>query len=145
MKINSSAFASSESIPKSFTCDGGGKFPPLSILDIPSGTKSLALVVDDPDAPMGTFTHYLLWNITPDSSELSGDELPPGAVSGTNSSGKPGYYPPCPPSGRHRYYFKVYALDIILDLPDSTRKGQLEKEMQGHVLGFSELIGVYGR
>ena len=110
MKITSSAFQEGGNIPSKFTCDGGDSSPPLQIAEIPSSAKSLALVVDDPDAPSGLFTHWIVWNISPQTNGIAEGSTPKG-VQGTNDFGKAGYGGPCPPSGTHRYYVKIFALD----------------------------------
>jgi Raf kinase inhibitor-like YbhB/YbcL family protein len=144
MKITSSAFQEGASIPSKFTCDGGDTSPPLQLADIPSGSKSLALIVDDPDAPSGLFTHWAVWNIPPQTSAVGEGSAPKG-MQGTNDFGKSGYGGPCPPSGTHRYYFKIFALDRELDLPFGAKRGQLDAAMKGHVLAQSELMGRYSR
>ena len=144
MKITSSAFQEGAEIPSKFTCDGADTSPPLQIADIPSEAKSLALIVDDPDAPSGLFTHWLVWNIPPQTSSVREGSAPKG-VQGTNDFGKSGYGGPCPPSGTHRYYFKVFALDRELDLPFGAKRGQLDAAMKGHVVAQGDLIGRYSR
>jgi len=145
MEILSLAFKSSELIPGKYTCDGEDINPPLQIKNMPDGTKSLALIIDDPDAPRGVWTHWLVWNINPEIKEISENFVPNGAIQGTTSFRKVGYDGPCPPSGIHRYFFKVYALDIMLNLPFSADALQLETIMKGHILGNAELMGKYGR
>lgn len=144
MKITSSAFQEGAEIPSKFTCDGADTSPPLQIADIPSEAKSLVLVVDDPDAPSGLFTHWTFWNIPPQTSAVGEGSAPKG-VQGTNDFGKSGYGGPCPPSGTHRYYFKIFALDRELDLPSGAKRGQLDAAMKGHVVAQGELIGRYSR
>src|SRR5213594_502754 len=144
MKITSSAFQERANIPSKFTCDGGDTSPPLQIADVPSGAKSLALIVDDPDAPSGLFTHWTVWNISPQTSAIGEGSTPQG-VQGTNDFGKSGYGGPCPPSGTHRYYFKIFALDRELDLPFGTKRGQLDAAMRAHVVAQGELMGRYSR
>ena len=150
MEIKSSAFGHNEIIPKLYTCDDKDISPPLSWSDLPDKTKSLALICDDPDAPMGTWVHWVIYNIRPKPNELpakvlSQEKTPFGAYQGINSWGKIGYGGPCPPSGTHRYFFKLYALDEILALPDKPTKEQLEKAVKDHVLEKAELIGKYKR
>jgi Raf kinase inhibitor-like YbhB/YbcL family protein len=140
MKITSSAFQEGANIPSQFTCDGAGTSPPLQIADIPSEAKSLALIVDDPDAPSGLFTHWMVWNIPPQTSAVGEGNTPKG-VQGTNDFGKSGYGGPCPPSGTHRYYFKIFALDRELDLPFGAKRGQVDAAMKGHVVAQGELMG----
>jgi len=144
MKITSSAFQEGAEIPSKFTCDGADTSPPLQIADIPSEAKSLALIVDDPDAPSGLFTHWLVWNIPPQTGSVREGSAPKGAQ-GANDFGKSGYGGPCPPSGTHRYYFKVFALDRELDLPSGAKRGQLDAAMKGHVVAQGDLIGRYSR
>ncbi len=144
MRITSSAFQEGASTPSKFTCDGAGTSPPLQIADVPSGAKSLALIVDDPDAPSGLFTHWTVWNISPQTSTIGEGSTPQG-VQGTNDFGKSGYGGPCPPSGTHRYYFKIFALDRELDLPSGAKRGQLDAAMKGHVVAQGELMGRYSR
>jgi len=144
MKITSSAFQEGGNIPSRFTCDGGDTSPPLQITEVPSGAKSLALVVDDPDAPSGLFTHWMFWNISPQNNTIAEGSTPKG-VQGTNDFGKSGYGGPCPPSGTHRYYFKIFALDRELESPAGTKRSQLDAAMKGHVVAQGELIGRYSR
>jgi Raf kinase inhibitor-like YbhB/YbcL family protein len=144
MKITSSAFQEGGNIPSKFTCDGGDTSPPLQITDVPSGAKNLVLIVDDPDAPNGLFTHWVVWNISPQTNTIAEGTAPKG-VYGTNDFGKSGYGGPCPPSGTHRYYYKIFALDRELDLPAGTKRSQLDSEMKGHVVAQGELMGRYSR
>jgi Raf kinase inhibitor-like YbhB/YbcL family protein len=144
MKITSSAFQEGGNIPSKFSCDGADTSPPLQIADVPSGAKSLVLIVDDPDAPSGLFTHWTAWNISPQTSTIA-EGSPPKGVQGTNDFGKSGYGGPCPPSGTHRYYFKIFALDRELDLPSGAKRGQLDAAMKGHVIAQGELMGRYSR
>ena len=144
MKITSSAFQQGGNIPSKFSCDGANTSPPLEIGDVPSGAKSLVLIVDDPDAPSGLFTHWAVWNISPQTSTIAEGSTPKG-VQGTNDFGKSGYGGPCPPSGTHRYYFKIFALDQELDLPFGAKRGQLDTAIKGHVIAQGELMGRYSR
>jgi Raf kinase inhibitor-like YbhB/YbcL family protein len=144
MKITSSAFQEGGNIPSKFTCDGGDSSPPLQIAEIPSGAKSLVLVVDDPDAPSGLFTHWIVWNISPQTNAIAEGSAPKG-VQGTSDFGKSDYGGPCPPSGTHRYYFKIFALDRELNLPSGTKRNQLDAAMKGHVVAQGELMGRYSR
>jgi Raf kinase inhibitor-like YbhB/YbcL family protein len=144
MKITSSAFQEGADIPSKFTCDGADTSPALQVADVPSGAKSLALIVDDPDAPSGLFTHWIVWNISPQTSTIEEGSAPKG-VQGTNDFGKSGYGGPCPPSGTHRYYFKIFALDRELDLPAGTKRSQLDAAMKGHVVAEGQLMGRYAR
>jgi len=144
MKIISSAFQQGGNIPSKFSCDGANANPPLQISDVPPEAKSLVLIVDDPDAPSGLFTHWAVWNISPQSSTIPEGSTPKG-VQGTNDFGKSGYGGPCPPSGAHRYYFKIFALDRELDLPSGAKRSQLDAAMKGHVVAQGELMGRYAR
>ena len=144
MKITSSAFQEGGNIPSKFTCDGSDTSPPLRITGVPSEAKSLVLIADDPDAPGGLFTHWLIWNIPPQTNSISEGSAPKG-VHGTNDFGKPGYKGPCPPPGTHRYSFKIYALDRELDLRAGAKRSQLDAAMKGHVIAQGELLGRYAR
>jgi len=144
MKITSSAFQQGGNIPSKFTCDGANTNPPLQISDVPPEAKSLVLIVDDPDAPSGLFTHWAIWNISPQTSTIAEGSTPKG-VQATNDFGRSGYGGPCPPSGTHRYYFKIFALDRELDLPFGAKRSQLDAAMKGHVVGQGELMGRYSR
>jgi len=144
MKITSSAFQEGGNIPSKFSCDGADASPSLQIADVPSPAKSLVLIIDEPDAPSGLFTHWTAWNISPQTSTIA-EGSPPKGVQGTNDFGKSGYGGPCPPSGTHRYYFKIFALDRELDLPSGAKRGQLDAAMKGHVIAQGELMGRYSR
>jgi Raf kinase inhibitor-like YbhB/YbcL family protein len=144
MKITSSAFQQGANIPSKFSCDGANTSPPLQISDVPSEAKSLVLIVDDPDAPSGLFTHWAVWNISPQTSTIGEGSTPKG-VQGTNDFGRSGYGGPCPPSGTHRYYFKIFGLDRDLDLPFGAKRSQLDAAMKGHVIAQGELMGRYSR
>ena len=144
MQITSSAFQQGGNIPAKFTCDGSDTSPPLQITGIPSETKSLVLIADDPDAPGGLFTHWLVWNIAPQTSSVAEGSAAKG-VQGTNDFGNSGYRGPCPPPGVHRYSFKVFALDRELDLRSGAKRSQLDAAMKGHVIGQGELMGRYSR
>ena len=144
MKITSSAFNEGGSIPSKFTCDGSDTSPPLQVTSVPPGAKSFVLIVDDPDAPGGLFTHWLVWNIAPQTNSIAEGTAPKG-VHGTNDFGKSGYGGPCPPSGTHRYLFKIFALDRELDLRSGARRSQVDAAMKGHVVARGELIGRYSR
>ena len=144
MKLTSSAFQNNAQIPSEYTCDGKNLSPPLSISDVPSNAKSLVLINDDPDAPVGTWDHWIVFNINPSTKEIPKGEEPQGTA-GKNSWGKKGYGGPYPPSGTHRYFFKLYALDAMLNLPQGTAKKDLERAMQGHIIGQAQLIGNYKR
>ncbi len=144
MKIVSSAFQDNQKIPPKYTCDGEDISPPLEISDVPRGSKSLVLIVEDPDAPGGTFDHWLVWNISPSAFIEEGAFLK-GAVEGVNSFGKKSYGGPCPPSGLHHYRFKVYALNTTLDLSPSVGKEEVLGAIEGCVLAEAELTGLYQR
>lgn len=144
MKIESSAFKHNEKIPAKYTCDGENISPPLAISEVPGNAKSLVLIVHDPDAPAGTWVHWNVWNIPPQTKEVREGGVPQG-IEGATSFNKPGYGGPCPPSGTHRYFFKLYALDTMLDLPSSAMKGEIEKSMTGHIIAYHEFIGLYER
>jgi hypothetical protein len=144
MKITSSAFQEGGNIPVKFTCDGSDTSPPLQITGVPPEAKSLVLIADDPDAPSGLFTHWLVWNIPPQTNSIAEGRVPKG-VHGTNDFGKSGYGAPCPPTGAHRYYFRVFALDRELALPSGAKRSQLEGAMKGHVIAQGELMGRYAR
>ena len=143
MKLSSVAFQHQKSIPSKYTCDDSDVSPPLQISGVPPNAKSLALVMDDPDAPMGTWDHLVMWNLSPDT-EIKEGTLPKGTV-GKNSWGKTNYGGPCPPSGTHRYFFKLYALDTVLNLPAGSTKKQLKAAMKGHILAEAVLMGTYQR
>jgi len=150
MEVKSTAFQEGAMIPKLYTCDGQDISPPLSWSGVPSEAKSLALVMDDPDAPRGTWVHWVLFNIPPDTTSLAENlprtaSLPNGAKHGNNSWSKLGYGGPCPPGGTHRYYFKVYALDDVIALSAGITVGQLLKAMEGHILAEGQVIGRYTR
>lgn len=145
MKILSPAFENNSKIPVKYTCDGEDINPPLEIKDVPEGTQSLVLIVDDPDAPIGTFLHWLVWNISLDTLKIEENSIPPRAIQGRNDFGKESYGGPCPPSGEHRYFFKIYALDKKLDLPAGSKLKDVEREMAGHILDQAQLIGLYQR
>jgi Raf kinase inhibitor-like YbhB/YbcL family protein len=150
MKIESSQFAEGNMIPPKYTCDGKDISPPLAWRDFPAGTKSFALISDDPDAPVGTWVHWVLYNIPPDYNELEENikpekEFKNGMMQGSNSWPRIGYGGPCPPSGTHRYFFKLYALDKMLDLKPGVTKEQLLKAAAGHILAEAQLMGKYKR
>jgi Raf kinase inhibitor-like YbhB/YbcL family protein len=140
MKIQSPQFKDSELIPPKFTCDGQDINPELIIENIPEETKSLALIVDDPDAPMGTWVHWVVFDILP-AARVPENSIP--GKQGVNSAGGRSYHGPCPPSGVHRYFFKAYALDAKLNLREGINKAQLEEAMQGHILVQAQLMGRY--
>ena len=145
LKVTSSAFPEGGKIPKKYTCDDTNVSPPLRIEGAPSNTKSVALIVEDPDAPGQTWIHWLVWNIDPHTTEIREKSVPPNAVQGASDFGSATYGGPCPPSGTHRYYFKAYALDTMLSLSPGTKKGALEKAMAGHIVAEGSLMGNYSR
>ena len=145
LTVTSSAFSDGGKIPKKYTCDDSNMSPPLRVENLPEAVKSLALIVDDPDAPGRTWTHWLVWNIEPKAVEIRENSLPENAVQGTNDFGKAKYGGPCPPSGTHRYRFRAYALDAVLSLPSSATKSAVEKAMSGHVIAQGTLMGTYSR
>lgn len=144
MEIHSAAFEDRKPIPKKHTCEGQDVSPPLHFDNIPTGAKTLALIMDDPDAPMGTFVHWVVWNLPPNVADLTEGATVPNQ--GKNHFKEAKYRGPCPPKGApHRYYFKVYALDARIDLPNGSTKEQLEDAMEGHILAKAELVGMYQR
>jgi Raf kinase inhibitor-like YbhB/YbcL family protein len=150
MEIKSQAFAHGAPIPSKYTCDGADVSPPLSWAGAPAATRSFALIADDPDAPSGTWVHWVAWNIPAGTQSLpeglpKKEALPGEGRQGITDFGRTGYGGPCPPSGTHRYYFKLYALDATLELPATTTKKDLERAMQGHIRGQAELMGTYSR
>lgn len=142
--LTSPAFSHSGSIPPLYTCDRGDTNPPLEIKGAPNGAKSLALIVDDPDAPAGTWVHWVVFNIPPETRVIEDGKEPPGTA-GKNSWGREGYGGPCPPSGTHRYFFKLYALDALLNVPAGSGKAGVLRAMEGHILAQAELVGRYAR
>ncbi len=148
--LASAAFAQGEAIPARYSCDGENVSPSLAWTDPPAGTKSFALIMDDPDAPLDTWTHWVIYNIPTAALGLpesipAGDQLPDGSLHGMNSWKETGYGGPCPPSGTHRYFFKLYALDTVLDLEAGVTAQELIRAMEGHLLGQTELMGVYSK
>lgn len=150
LELASDAFAHEGAIPRKYTCDGEDLSPPLRWNDPPEGAKSFALIADDPDAPRGTWVHWVLFNV-PAGTRAVPEGIPAqatlsdGSVHGKNSWDRPDYGGPCPPSGTHRYFFKLYALDATLDLEAGASVEQVLTAMQGHVLGQAEIMGVYSR
>lgn len=145
MIITTTAFEHKASIPPFYTCDGQDTAPVLNISEVPKGAKSLALIMDDPDSPTGTWVHWTMWNILPDTAQIGGENLPQGAIEGPTSFDATGYGGPCPGSGEHRYFFKLYALDMMLDIPATSDKTALVSAMNGHILEQAELMGTYER
>jgi Raf kinase inhibitor-like YbhB/YbcL family protein len=148
LKLTSTAFKEGEAIPRGYTCDGANVSPPLEWTGVPKSAKTIAIIADDPDAPTGTWVHWVLYNLpaaglgmienTPLTETLNG-----GGAQGKNDFGKIGYGGPCPPSGTHRYFFKFYALDSELPLKPGATKNDVEKAMEGHTVGQAQLIGTY--
>ena len=152
LELKSDAFVNGQSIPVKYSCTGKNISPALSWSEPPAGTQSFALIVDDPDAPMGTWVHWVLYNIKPDRRSLqedlpmTGKNIDPNAVFvGKNSSGNIGYDGPCPPSGTHRYYFRLYALDTTIGLLPGATRDKILKEMEGHILAQGELMGTFSK
>ena len=145
LKLSSTAFSNNGMIPEKYTCDGDDVAPPLAIEGVPEKARSLALVVDDPDAPSGTWVHWVVWNIDPKTAAIAEGTVPQGARQGMNDFRRLDYGGPCPPSGTHRYFFKLYALDALLDLEKGATKAALERSMKGHLLAQAEIIGRYKR
>lgn len=144
MKLVSTAFQHNGAIPSEYTCDDADLSPPLVISDVPSNSKSLVLINDDPDAPVGTWDHWIVFNIPSTTKQIPKGAEPEGTA-GKNSWGRTGYGGPCPPSGTHRYFFKLYALDTELNLPEGSAKKEIEKAIQGHIIAKAELMGTYKR
>ena len=148
--LSSPVFAQGAAIPAQFTCDGADKSPPLTWTGAPAGVQSFALIMDDPDAPIGTWVHWVIFNIPASTTDLPATigpdpTLEDGSIQGLNSWRRVGYGGPCPPRGQHRYFFKLYALDTMLALRSSATKTDLLRAMEGHILAQAELMGVYRR
>lgn len=149
MQLTSTVFTNNGAIPAKYTCDGEDVNPPLTIAGVPAGTQSLVLIVDDPDVPKsiredGMWDHWIVFNIPPDTTEISAG-MEPAGVHGKGTNGDTGYHGPCPPDGQHRYFFKLYALDTVLNLGEGAGKAGVEQAMTGHILEQTELIGLYER
>ena len=142
IKVFSSTFGSNSTIPKKYTCGGANVNPPLEFQGIPEEAESLVLIMDDPDAPMKTFTHWIVWNIGP-VAKIDEDSIP--GIEGINDLRKIGYGGPCPPSGTHRYFFRIYALDKHLELKEGASRKELENEMIGHIIAEGELMGKFSK
>lgn len=140
LEVSSSTFKSGDMIPSRYTCEGMDINPPLDIQGIPNEARSLVLIVEDPDAPGGTWLHWLVWNI-PITHHIRENAIP--GSEGMNDFGRINYGGPCPPSGKHRYFFKVYALDALLKVAESSKRHELEDAMRDHILAYGELVGVY--
>lgn len=155
LTLSSSAFTANSNIPKTYTCDGKDLSPPLQWKDAPNSTQSFALIMDDPDAPPGTWVHWIIYGIPAKENQLPegiekketlANGAKQGLVWGVQEFSKVGYFGPCPPPGKpHRYFFKLYALDTILNLPAKVSKPDLVKAMEGHILAETSLVGLYGR
>ena len=143
ISITSSSFQAGGDIPAKFTCNGTNVTPELQISSAPNDAKSLVLIVDDPDAPRGLFTHWIVWNIDPKTTRVAENSAPTAGVQVINDFGKRNYGGPCPPSGTHRYFFKIFALDTKLELKPGSRRAELDAAMRGHVLAEGELMGRY--
>ncbi len=145
-QLTSDAFAAGDPIPARYTCSAEDISPPLQWTPPPAGTQSLALIMDDPDAPAGAWVHWVLFNLPPDTGRLPEQAAPPaGSVAGNNSWGRAGYGGPCPPAGAHRYFFKLYALDAAPALPPGATKAQVINALKGHILAQTELMGTYAK
>ena len=144
MKLTSPAFENNEEIPSEYTCDGPNVSPELRIEGVPGDSKSLVLITDDPDAPAGVWCHWVVFNMPPDLKIIEKGKEPEGR-GGKSTYGATKYMGPCPPSGTHRYFFKLYALDTYLDLPPGSEKEEIEAQMAGHILETAELVGLYSR
>jgi len=145
LKIYSRAFGENGFMPERFALDGRNVNPELEIRNVPDSARSLALIMDDPDAPKGRFVHWAVWNIDPETQVIPEKRVPSGAVEGMTSAMRRGYMGPCPPSGIHHYVFKLYALDTELDLPPETPVNRLEETVEEHAVDYAEFTGVYQR
>jgi Raf kinase inhibitor-like YbhB/YbcL family protein len=150
MKLTSTAFKEGEAIPRPYTCDGVNVSPPLEWSGVPKSAKTLAIIADDPDAPAGTWVHWVLYNLPAENIGLvenlpASENVRAGGFQGKNDFGNIGYGGPCPPSGTHRYFFKIYAVDSELPLKGSATKAELEKALEGHIVAQAQLMGMYGR
>jgi Raf kinase inhibitor-like YbhB/YbcL family protein len=145
MAITSPAFANGGTIPQKYTCNGAGVTPPLDFANVPQTAHSVALEVTDPDAPNGTFTHWLVWNIPTNVTQFKEDNVPEGVIQGLNGFGMSKWGSPCPPNGVHHYVFDLYALDNTLPLTSSQGRDDFEKAIKGHVVAQAKLVGTYGK
>lgn len=143
MNLTSSAFENDRVIPKKYSCEGIGMNPPLRITDYPMNTVSFAILVHDPDAPVGDFLHWLIWNVDPNVDEIAGGSAPIGSVEGINGMGELGWVGPCPPHGLHHYEFHIYALDKMLEIPETSTRSDFLQAIDGHVLEEATLVGLY--
>ena len=144
MKLTT-VFEHNGNIPSIYTCDGKDLAPELNISDVPAAAKELVLIVDDPDAPMGTWVHWVLYNIPTTTTKIDNKNLPHGTKQGMTDFGRIGWGGPCPPNGQHRYFFKLYAIDKKLDLPDGLTKKEIENAIKSHIMEKTEIIGLYKR
>lgn len=145
MKIIIPAFQNGELIPQKHTCDGENISPEIRIKEGPEGARSFVLIMDDPDSPTGTWLHWAVWNIGGNTERIEENKLPPGVVEGKNTFGSMKYGGPCPGSGEHRYFFRLYALDAMLYLQEGVSREELEESMEGHILEQAEYMGIYRR
>ena len=145
MRITSQAFTDGGKIPDKYTMYGQNRIPPMHLEEVPEKARSLALIVDDPDAPVGLFTHWLVWNLDPKTTEIAEGSVPSGGVQGTNDFPGQRYDGPQPPSGTHRYYFKVFALDTTLDLKPGAKRREVDAALKGHVIAQGQLMGKYSK
>lgn len=145
MRLSSPAFIQNGPIPVEHSCDGEDVSPPLEVSGVPPGAKSLALVVEDPDAPIGTWTHWTAWNLAPTITRIERGGVPGDATEGVTSYGEAGYRGPCPPYGTHRYFFRLYALDTVLTLPPSSDARELRAALETHAIDAAGLVGTYRR
>jgi len=145
LTLSSPIFKNKEFIPPRFTCDGENINPVLNISGVPKNCQSLVLIVDDPDAPGGNFVHWVVWNINPETKEIKENSVPEGTKEGLTDFGRPGYGGPCPPSGTHRYFFRLFALDQKLEASAEANKSTIENLMKGHILEQIQFIGLYSR
>jgi len=145
LTLSSPAFQNNQPIPQKYTCDGEDISPPLTIENVPEGTQSLVLIMDDPDAPSGTWVHWIVFNIDPETTSIAEDSVPRDALQSSNSWRLTGYGGPCPPSGTHRYMFKLYALDFKIRVTKGNQVIDVEQEIQGHIIEQTTLIGTYSK
>ena len=143
MSLTSTEFMDGADLPAKYSCNGTSASPPFTIMGVPAAAKSLALVLEDPDAPNGVYTHLLTWNIDPKTKDVQQDQIPSGAVMGSNSAGNPGLMPPCPLSGTHRYVYTLYALDAMLSLPTGATKKEFDLASAAHKIAATSLMSRY--